>query len=728
MAAAVAIVVWVFDLTRYFSLEYVKSQLDVWRAQAGDTFFVVAAAFFVLYVAVTALSIPGAAVMTLLAGALFDAVWGTIIVSFASTLGATAAFLIARFFLRESVAKKFGNQFEKINKGMQKDGPFYLFALRMAPVFPFFIINLAMGLTKIRVLTYMLVSQVGMLPGTIAYVLVGRSLANIDGLGGLVSPALWLSFVFLAVVPIISKRIVDAVRAKRVYKPFAASRPKKFDYNVAIIGAGSGGLVAASVAAFVKAKVALFEKDEMGGDCLNRGCVPSKALIAAANLAAVAEAAKEAGVQYAKPAVSFSRVMKSVHNAITSVAPHDSVERYQKLGVECVREEAQLISPWEIKTKTRTITAQKIIIATGSSPVIPNVPGLAAARPYTTDTIWSLAVKPNRMLVIGGGPVGCELSRAFSLLGVSVTLVQRREQLLEREDEDVAAAAKESLARGGVTVYTGASVKEVKKSTRGEFIATVQPIGKTPQEEKVAEKAAEKIAEKTSEKFSVPFDLVLVAAGRRARSTSAGDALSLARNTDGTIATDEYMRTSIPNIYAAGDVAGPYQLTHIAGHTGWYAAANALFGAVKKFAVDYRAVPTVTFLEPEIGRVGLNEKEARERGIAHEVTKYEMADLDRALAERKIKGFIKVLTVPKKDTILGAAVVAERGGEILAQFTLAMQHKLGLRKLLQTIHPYPTFGEAVKGAGIIWQRARVPKQLLGVIEAVLSLRLKGRRS
>ncbi len=709
LIAIIITVITRYDITRYFSLIYVKSQLDIWLALVEKNFWAFAFVFFVLYVLVTAASIPGALVMTLLAGALFGFIWGVLIVSFASTIGATLSFLAARFFLRKSIVEKFSTQCEKINKGIKKDGAFYLFALRLVPVVPFFVINVVMGLTQMRVVVYMLVSQLGMLVGTCAYVNIGRSLADINNVSGLLSTRVLLSLLVVAIIPIVSKKVLNVIKARRVYKKFTQKKPKKFDANIAIIGAGSGGLIAAYIASVVRASVVLFEKEKMGGDCLNRGCVPSKSLISISKLVTAYKEGKAVGIEYSRPRISFTKIMKNIHETIASIAPHDSVERYEKLGVRCIQEEARISSPWEITTKTQTIKARSIIIASGATPYIPTIPGLREAQPFTSDTIWSLTKQPRSLLVLGGGPIGCELAHAFALLGTSVTLVQKSQQLLHKEDADVAAIAQESLKNAGVIVLAHSTLQTVKKSTTKtsqKYNAMIQTLNeKKPR--------------------IVPCDAILVATGRKASVDSLGlNALEIEMNENGSIATDEYLRTSIPNIYAVGDVTGSYQFTHAAGHMAWYASVNALFGStMKRFAVDYRLIPSVTFLSPEIARVGITENEAREKNIAYEVTKYELKELDRAIAERKVEGFVKILTRPGKDTILGAAVVSERGGEILGEFILAMKHGIGLNKLLGTIHPYPTFIECTKACAGLWKKDHAPQKFLNFVGKILKTRL-----
>ena len=558
-----------------------------------------------------------------------------------------------------------------------------------------------MGLTKIPVLVYMIVSQVGMLAGTIVYVNAGEKLASLTSTAGLLSPQIWLAFGLLAILPIISKSIISMIKTHRVYKEF--KKPSSFDANLVVIGAGSGGLISAYIAATIKATVYLIEKNEMGGDCLNRGCVPSKAIISASKYATMYHDAETLGIKYLKPSVSFSAVMKGVHRAIDNVAPHDSVERYEQLGVRCVKGTAKILSPWEVQVEDRIIKTKSIIIATGGSPTIPDIPGLDTTKVLTSENIWNLTSAPKSLLVIGGGPIGCEISLAFARLGVKVTLIQRNTYLLPREEQEASELAQTSLEDAGVTVYTETVPIEVIKEKRKTVL--------------IAKNSNEQI-------ITIPFSNILSATGRKANVAKlTGNNISIHTNDNGTIATDAYLKTNIPNIFAVGDVVGPYQFTHVSAHMAWYASVNALFKKIK-FAVDYKIIPAVTFLTPEIGRVGITEQEAKNQGLEYEISYYPMHESDRAIAESKTAGFIKVITEGKSDKILGATVASERGGEILGEFILAMKHNLGLNKILGTIHPYPTYIEAVKGVAGVWKRKHKPEKALVILENLFARQLK----
>jgi pyruvate/2-oxoglutarate dehydrogenase complex dihydrolipoamide dehydrogenase (E3) component/uncharacterized membrane protein YdjX (TVP38/TMEM64 family) len=698
VAAVVAF--FAFDLGRFLTLDYLKSQQAAIDAQFRAHPVATAAVFFAAYVAVTGLSLPGAAIMTLAAGAVFGLLWGTIIVSFASSIGATIAFLASRFLFREAVQAKFGEKLSAINRGIERDGPFYLFTLRLVPVFPFFVINLVMGLTKLRTWTFYWVSQLGMLLGTVVYVNAGTQLAKIDSLRGILSPGLLFSFVLLGIFPLVAKKIVDVVKARRVYAKWP--KPASFDRNMVVIGAGSAGLVTSYIAAAVKAKVTLVEKHRMGGDCLNTGCVPSKALIRSAKFMSHVARSREFGIAEASARLRFADVMDRVDGVIRAIEPHDSVARYTALGVECVAGEAKMVSPWAVEIRgaagaTRTLTTKNIVIAAGARPFVPPIPGLKEVGYLTSDTLWQLRELPARLVVLGGGPIGCELAQSFARLGARVTQVEMLPRIMIREDPEISEMVMRRFREEGVDVRVG------HKASR--FVVE--------QGEKVL------IAEHGGAEVRIPFDQVLVAVGRVANTQGYGlEDLGIPVTKGRTVEVNEYMQTVYPNIYACGDVAGPYQFTHTAAHTAWYAAVNALFGRFRKFRADFSVIPWATFTEPEVARVGLNEIEAKEKGIAYEVTTYGIDDLDRAIADGEAHGLVKVLTVPGKDRILGATIVGEHAGDLLAEYVLAMKQGIGLNRILGTIHVYPTLAEANKFAAGNWKRAQVTHGQTDLLDAL----------
>lgn len=693
VVAALIAAFFVFDLGRYLSLDFFKSQQAAIDAYYQSHPWQTVGAFFAIYVVVTALSLPGAALMTLIAGALFGLVTGTVIVSFASSLGATLAFLASRFLLRDSVQAKFGDKLKAINTGVEKEGGFYLFTLRLVPAFPFFVINLVMGLTPIKTWTFYWVSQVGMLAGTIVFVNAGTQISKIDSLKGILTPEIIGSFLLLAVFPWIAKgpvslvvtKIKDALHASKMYAKW--KRPAKYDRNIVVIGGGSAGLVTAYIAAAVKAKVTLVERHQMGGDCLNTGCVPSKALIRSAKLLNHIQRSKEFGIASASAQWNFADVMERVQQVVKDIEPHDSVERYTGLGVECIAGTANIRSPWEVEiaradgTK-QTLTTKNIVIAAGARPFVPPIPGLAEVGPLTSDNVWNLRALPKRLVVLGGGPIGCELTQCFARFGAEVTQVEMLPRLMVREDPEVSAMVQKKFEAEGVAVLVNHKAKAVVVEGGEKFL----------------------VVEHEGKESRIAFDEILCAVGRIANLKGYGlEELGIPATK--VVETNEYLETIYPNIFACGDVAGPYQFTHTAAHMAWYAAVNALFGKFKKFRVDYSVVPWATFTDPEVARVGLNEQEAKEKGIAHDVHVYGIDDLDRAIADGEAHGFVKVITPKGSDKILGATIVGEHAGDLLVEFVAAMKHGFGLEGILGTIHTYPTLGEANKYAAGVYKRS-----------------------
>ncbi len=702
IAAAIA-AFFLFDAQQYLSLEFFqasRARIDGFHAAHP---WQTAGAYFVVYVAVTALSLPGATIMTLAGGALFGVVAGTVLVSFASSIGATLAFLASRFLLRDWVRRRLGDRMQSFDDGVASEGAFYLFALRLVPLFPFWLINLAMGLTSIRTRTFYWVSQLGMLAGTVAYVYAGTQLGQFRVSAGLLG-----AFVLLGIFPLAARKALDAARSRKVYARWERQRPKKYDYNLVVIGAGAAGLVSAYIAAATRAKVALVEKHRMGGDCLHTGCVPSKALIRSARLLSDIARARQFGIAQASAGFDFAEVMQRVQRVVQTVEPHDSVERYTALGVECIESTATITSPWTVEvgdaplspaplpqgergTKRRVLTTKSIVIAAGARPFVPPIPGLAEVGCLTSETVWNLRELPKRLLVLGGGPVGCELAQAFARLGSAVTQVEMLPRLLAREDPEVSALVQSRFEAEGIRVLAGHMAKQflVDGDTKVLVAGTVDGNGK-------------------GQDLRIAFDEVLVAVGRIANTEGYGlEALGIGTSRTRTVETDGYLQTIYPNILACGDVAGPFQFTHTAAHQAWYATVNALFGGLRRFRADYRAIPWTTFTEPEVARVGLNEQEAKEKGIAHTVTVYGIGELDRAIADEEAAGFVKLLTAPGTDRILGATIVGAHAGDLIAEYVLATKHGLGLKKILGTIHAYPTMAEANKYAAGAWRRSTV---------------------
>jgi pyruvate/2-oxoglutarate dehydrogenase complex dihydrolipoamide dehydrogenase (E3) component/uncharacterized membrane protein YdjX (TVP38/TMEM64 family) len=692
VALAIGAFFW-FDLGQYFNLDELKQQRDRLMAFVDSHFWATLAGYMAVYIVMAALSLPGAAVLTIAGGALFGLAAGTIAVSFASTIGATLVFLAARFLFHDAVQKRFRKRLKAINEGVERDGAFYLLALRLVPVFPFWVINLVMALTPIRTWTYYWISQLGMLPATIVYVNAGTQLGRVESTGDILSPELIGAFALLGLLPLILRWLLRVLKNRKVYAGF--DKPESFDYNVIVLGAGSAGLVSAYIGATVNAKVALIEKNRMGGDCLNTGCVPSKALLRTARLVQDARDSERYGIREMTADFSLAEILQRVRDVIAKIEPHDSPERYRGMGVDVIEAAGRLVSPWAVAVDGRTITARSIVLATGAEPLVPPIPGLNETGYLTSDTIWELEELPERMVVLGGGPIGSELAQAFARLGSAVTVVEMADRLLPREDPEAGGALMDRMRREGVEIATGHRAVRFERTDAGGRV----------------------ICEHEGRERTFEFDRVLIALGRKARTRGFGlDELGVEVADDGTIATDPFLRTNFPNILVCGDAAGPYQFTHVAAHQAWFASVNALLDPFWSFRADYRVIPWATFTEPEVAHVGLNETDARAQEVDYDVTRYDLDDLDRAIADGADAGFVKVLTEPGKDRILGATIVGAHASELLTEFILAMKHGLGMNKILATIHVYPTFSEAGKFAAGEWKKARKPERVLGWAE------------
>jgi pyruvate/2-oxoglutarate dehydrogenase complex dihydrolipoamide dehydrogenase (E3) component/uncharacterized membrane protein YdjX (TVP38/TMEM64 family) len=690
--AAIVTLFFTFDLGQYLTLEYIKAQQEQVETLYAENRLATLLIFFIVYVLVTGASLPGAAVMSLAAGAVFGLLTGVILISFASTIGASIAFMISRYLFRDAVEARLGSSLKSINAGIARDGAFYLFALRLVPAFPFFVINLVMGLTKIKLTTFYWVSQLGMFAGTIVYINAGTQLAQINSASGIFSPGIIVSFVLLALLPFAGRKLVTILKNRKALSGF--DKPASFDTNLVVIGSGSAGLVSSYIAAAVKAKVTLIEKHKMGGDCLNTGCVPSKAIIRSAKFMSHISRSQEFGIKQADAEFEFAEVMERVQRVIAKIEPHDSVERYTGLGVDVIEGEARIVSPWSVEVNGQTITTRNIIVATGARPFIPPIEGIETVQYYTSDNLWEMRQQPRKLVVMGGGPIGTELTQAFARLGTEVTQVEMAARILLREDPEVSELVKNKLETEGVKVLVNHMARQIIQKEGRDYL----------------------VAEHQGQDVEIEFDSLIVAVGRAAHSSGFGlEELGVRLNPNRTIEVNEYLQTSIPTIYACGDVAGPYQFTHVGAHQAWFASVNSLFGPFKRFKVDYSVIPWATFSEPEVARVGLNELEAGEQNVEYEVTRYGIDDLDRAIADSEAHGFVKVLTLPGKDKILGVTIVGEHAGDLIAEYVLAMKHGLGLNKILGTIHIYPTLAEANKYVAGEWKRAHAPQNLLAWI-------------
>ncbi|TNF87542.1 MAG: pyridine nucleotide-disulfide oxidoreductase, partial [Gammaproteobacteria bacterium] len=547
LLAALVLLFFQFELEQYLTLEYIKSQQQLIDQYYAENRALTLIGFFLAYILITGASLPGAAVMTLAAGAVFGLVTALILVSFASTIGASVAFVVSRYLFRDIVEARFGASLKAVNDGIDKDGPFYLFALRLVPAFPFFVINLVMGLTKLRLWTFYWVSQLGMLAGTVVYVNAGTQLGQIESANEIFSTEILLSFLLLAMLPFIGRKFVTVLGNRKALAGF--SKPDSFDTNLVVIGAGSAGLVTAYIAAAVKARVTLIEKHKMGGDCLNFGCVPSKALIRSAKFLSHIGRSREFGIDKAEAEFDFATIMQRIQSVIKQIEPHDSVERYTGLGVDVIQGVARVTSPWTVEVNGQTIRTPNIVVATGGGPFVPPIEGIDEVDYYTSDNLWDMREKPEKLAVLGGGPIGCELAQAFARLGIDVTQVEMLPQILLREDPEVSDQVRQRMVADGVQVLTGHTAKRLVKREGRDIL----------------------IAEHEGGDVEVEFDALIVAVGRRPNSSGFGlEDIGVRLNPNRTIETNDYLQTSIPTIYACGDVAGPYQFTHVGAHQAWY--------------------------------------------------------------------------------------------------------------------------------------------------------------
>ncbi len=708
LAIALAGAAWVAahpaDLGR---LRDVVDGLAAWRAERPATLWL---ALWALYVAATALSVPVAVWLTLAAGALFGFVGGLALVLTAAPLGATLSFLAARWIARDKVRGWLGPRAARIEEALARDGAFALFSLRLVPIVPFWLLNLAMGLTPLPVWTFLWVSILGMAPGSAVYVGAGTQLPRLTSLSGLLSLPVLLAFAALAVLPWVARWILRRIEARRALRGIA--RPRSYDRNLIVIGGGAAGLVAAYVAAAGKARVTLIERDRMGGECLNTGCVPSKALIRAARVAHEVRQAGQFGIGAGAPTVDFAAVFATIRDRIAAIAPHDSVERYQGLGVEVLQGDARLADPWTVEVTdpggaVTRLTTRSIVLATGAEPAVPDIPGLRDLPFLTSETLWdAMAARvradgaPGRLAILGGGAVGVELAQAFARLGVRVTLIEAADRLLPRSDPDLSEAARQALEADGVDLRLGSSARACGSGPSGQWI-------------------------ELADGARVDCDELVVAIGRRPRLGGLGlEALGLLDK--GRLVLDQGLATRLPHILAAGDVAGPVQLTHAAGHQGTVAALNGLFGFLWRVRGDRPLLPQVVFADPELAQVGLTETEAAATGIAVDVTRVDLADNDRAICEglSTPPGFVKILTAKGKGRILGAAIVAPGAGEMVGEVTLAIRKGLGMADVLSTIHPYPTMGEGLRMAAGRWRSGRVPPRVQAVLDKLHRFRRK----
>lgn len=693
VAAVLIFVFFHYDLQSYLTLGFLKENQELIHNFYLENKLLTISLYFILYIFMTALSLPGATILTLAGGAVFGLLQGLLIVSFASSIGASLAFLSSRVLFRNTIAKKFEKQFRVINSGIESDGAVYLLSLRLIPAFPFFMINLLMGLTKISLFKFYLFSQIGMLPGTLVYINAGEQLASIEDLSQILSVRVLGSFILLGLFPILIKSVLSFFKNRNIYKRFR--RPKSYEYNMIAIGAGSAGLVTAYISSAVKAKVALVEKHKMGGDCLNTGCVPSKAIIRSAKIAHQMKSASKYGLKNTEPEIDLKKIMGRVHDVISKIEPHDSVDRYSALGVTCFTGAAKIISPWEVLVDGKILTTKNITIATGASPFIPPIPGIESITPLTSENLWKLDSLPEKFIVLGGGPIGCEMAQSFARLGSNVTQVEMQDRLMSIEDKEVSLLIQDHFKKEGINLLLKHRAQKIILRDDKKILITL----------------CEDV------EYETEFDEILIAVGRKANIEGFGlEDLGIQIRENKTIWANEFMQTNYPNIFVCGDVTGPFQLTHTASHQAWYCAVNGLFGALKKFKVDYSVIPWATYCDPEVASVGLNEQRALAQNISYELITYGIDDLDRAIADSEDHGFVRVLVSPGSDKILGATIVGNHASDLLLEFITAMKYGIGLNKILGTIHIYPTMGEANKYLAGNWKKKQTSQKVFSWLE------------
>jgi len=686
---------WVFDYSlSYLSFDAIQAQKADWESRYQQSPAVFAVYFFVAYVLLTGLSIPGAALMGLLSGWIFGLWYGVLLVSFASTVGATLAFLSARFILRDWIQKKYSRVLQKINSGLEHQGKTYLLSLRLIPLFPFFLVNLLMGLTRMPVFAYMWVSQLGMLPGSLLFVNAGTQLAQIERLEDVFSIALWLSFLVLGLLPLISKNFLQRFQQYQQLRGFA--KPTAFDRNLVVIGAGAGGLVSAYIAAMLKAKVSLIEQHKMGGDCLNTGCVPSKALIQAAKLNYQMQHADQYGLRCSTAEVDFPRIMQRVHHTIAAIAPNDSITRYQRLGVDVISGKARILSPYCVEVNGQRISTRQIIIASGAKPAIPQLPGLQNTDYITSDTLWELTQLPQRLLILGAGAIGCEMAQAFARLGSRVVLISRAAHILPGMDQEAVQRLQQQFNQEQISIHLNTRIIRIENGSEGSYALCEAPGQAT---------------------LSLVFDKLLLAVGRQTvLDDLCTETMKLELSSSGFIHANAFLQTNYPNIYVAGDVSGLSRLTHSAASQAWIATVNALFGRFKRFRFDPALIPQCVFTDPEMAMVGLTQQMADQQNIPYEVTCFELNELDRIKINGHPKGIIKVLTVPGNDKILGVTIAGEQAGELIHEYVLAMHAGWGLSKLLKVSRAYPTLMEANKYLAAKWKQQHTPDWIFSLLK------------
>jgi pyruvate/2-oxoglutarate dehydrogenase complex dihydrolipoamide dehydrogenase (E3) component/uncharacterized membrane protein YdjX (TVP38/TMEM64 family) len=721
LAGSVAVLLIFFPVKQYLFdlLEWVRG-MGAWGPVLLGAVYILACVLF----------IPGS-LLTLGAGFVFGIVVGTITVSIASTLGATAAFLLGRTLARPWIEARVAHRpkFRALDEAVRRQGFKIVLLTRLSPIFPFNLLNYTFGLTRVSLRDYILASWIGMLPGTVMYVYLGTTLKTLADLAaGNVPTSVGQQVLFGAglvatvAVTVLITRLARKALQEAIPPPTRQTEPlahgdlampntvqvlpddvhnqtlvanvhprdwvnpqPQSRYNLVVIGAGTGGLVCAAGAAGLGARVALVEKHLLGGDCLNVGCVPSKALLRAARAYADVRDAAGFGVTVPPGAkVDFPAVMERMRRLRAGISPNDSAARFHSLGVDVFLGAAHFTGPDAVEVNGQTLRFARAVIATGGRPIQPPIPGLAEAGFQTNETIFSLMELPRRLAVIGAGPIGCELVQAFARFGSQTFLVGKQPQILPREDPDAAQLVETALQHDGVQLLLGHDLRRVERSGGERVLCLESPHG--PKEIRV--------------------DDILVAVGRVPNVDGLNlEAAGVAHDSRIGVQVDDRLRTTSPRIYAVGDVCSRYQFTHAADAMARLAIQNALFfGGARLSALT---IPWCTYTDPEIAHVGLYERQAQEQGIAVQTLTQPLDGVDRALLDGETAGFVRVHLRRGTDKILGATIVARHAGDMISELTLAMTGGLGLRTPARTIHPYPTQAEAIKKVADAYNRTRL---------------------
>lgn len=659
----------IFRLDQYLSFSFLHSyqaQLIYWT----NTYYILTVLLFLtLYTLAVAISLPGAIFFTLASGFLFGVFWGIVYVIIAATSGATILYFAVRTSLGNWLAKSASQWTERMRAGFQDNAFSYLLTLRLIPIVPFWVVNIIPGLLGVKPKTFILATFIGIIPGTAVFVILGSGIQNLFAMNQ--TPNLHVLFTPSILFPLLALAGLSLLPV--IYKAkISKSSPKNsfITVDLVIIGAGPGGLSVASVATQLGLKVILVESGLMGGDCLNYGCIPSKALLASAKTAHLLRQAHNFGIEVKGVDINFLNVLKHVHDVIKELAEHDSVERFKSLGVDVIEAEARFTGKNTITAKDLEIQAKHFVIATGSNPLIPSIPGLDITPYFTNESIFNLTEQPEHLMVIGGGPIGCELAQAFSMLGTHVTLVEQQ-TLLSGEDEDCVTILRDQLNRMNISIYEHCTVQEVHSVN--------------PQNIKI-------VIQKKGELINITGSHLLIATGRKAHVTHLGlDKAGIDYTAQG-INVNSYLQTSNNKVYAIGDVVGPFRFTHMASYQAGIVIRNIIFKLPSK--VNYQNIPRVTFTEPEIAHVGISEKEASQQKNI-KLIQWPFKENDRANTDLKVEGKIKVFT-DAKARILGVTIIGHCAGELILPWIMAVKEQKTLRSFTDVIVPYPTFSEISK--------------------------------